>query len=141
VSLSDGWDSLLDDGDREIEIVYDWEKNIFYWADWSSQGRPKISCTDMISPTNQPRKDPYHVFSLSPHSPQFQKVGRGRPSLSLWRRPWANNNKDTEPYKSTFLLFFKIDLLTEFAALCLTDFIACMDIHSLIGWYCLGGGG
>jgi hypothetical protein len=31
-ALSAGWPSLLDDGDREIEIVYDREKNILYWA-------------------------------------------------------------------------------------------------------------
>ncbi len=30
-------------------------------------------------------------------------------------------------------LFFKIDLLTEFAALCLTDFIDWRSIHSLVG--------
>ncbi len=40
------------------------------------------------------------------------------------------NYKDTEPYKSAFL---KIDLLTEFAALCLTDFIDWRYIHSLFG--------
>jgi hypothetical protein len=40
------------------------------------------------------------------------------------------NYKDTEPYMS---LFFKIDLLTEFAALCLTDFIDWRYIHSLVG--------
>ncbi len=32
-------------------------------------------------------------------------------------------------------LFLKSDLLTEFAALCLTDFIDWRYIHSLIGWY------
>jgi hypothetical protein len=41
------------------------------------------------------------------------------------------NYKDTEPYN---FLFFKIDLLTDFSALCLTDFIDWRYI-SLIGWY------
>jgi len=36
------------------------------------------------------------------------------------------------PYP-TCRLFFKIDLLTEFAALCLTDFIDWRYIHSLVG--------
>jgi hypothetical protein len=35
-ALSAGWPSLLDDGDRLFEIVYDREKNILYWADWIS---------------------------------------------------------------------------------------------------------
>jgi hypothetical protein len=34
------------------------------------------------------------------------------------------NCKDTKPYMS---LFFKIDLLTDFAALCLADFIDLID--------------
>jgi hypothetical protein len=40
------------------------------------------------------------------------------------------NYKDTEPYMSAF---FKIDLLTELAALCLTDFIDWRYIYSLVG--------
>ncbi len=39
------------------------------------------------------------------------------------------NYKDTKPYMSAFL---KIDLLTDFAALCLTDFIDWRYIHSLV---------
>ncbi len=27
----------------------------------------------MKSPTNQPKKDPFHLYSLSPHLPQFQQ--------------------------------------------------------------------
>ncbi len=64
--------SLLGDGVKRIELVYGEEKNILYWADLSNQGRTKISCTDMTSPTNQPRKDLFHLYSLSPQSPQFQ---------------------------------------------------------------------
>ncbi len=40
------------------------------------------------------------------------------------------NYKDTKPFMSAFL---KIDLLTDFAALCLTDFID--EIHSLSGLF------
>jgi hypothetical protein len=44
-----------------------------YWADQSFQWRIKVSCTGTTSPTNQPRKDPFHLYALSPHSPQFQQ--------------------------------------------------------------------
>ncbi len=39
------------------------------------------------------------------------------------------NYKDTKPYMQAF----KIDLLTDFAALCLTDFIDWKYIHSVVG--------
>ena len=39
------------------------------------------------------------------------------------------NYKDTKPYMSAFL---KIDLLTHFATLCLTDFIDWRYIHSVV---------
>jgi hypothetical protein len=65
--------SLLGDGDKGIEKVYGEEKNILYWADESSQGRTKISCTGTTSPTNQPSKGPFHLYSLNTHSPQFQQ--------------------------------------------------------------------
>jgi hypothetical protein len=39
------------------------------------------------------------------------------------------NYKDTKPYISAFL---KIDLLTDFVALCLTDFIDWRYIHSVV---------
>ncbi len=37
------------------------------------QGRTKISCTDTTTPTNQPRKNPFNLYSLSPHSLKFQQ--------------------------------------------------------------------
>ncbi len=58
---------------RLLEIVYGEEKNILYWADQSSQGRIGVSCTGTTSQMNQPRKDPFHLYSLNPHSPQFQQ--------------------------------------------------------------------
>jgi hypothetical protein len=39
------------------------------------------------------------------------------------------NYKDTKPYMSAFL---KIDLLTDFTAFCLTDFIDWRYIHSVV---------
>ncbi len=30
---------------------------------------------------NQPRKDPFHMYSKSPHLPQFQEVSKGHPFL------------------------------------------------------------
>ncbi len=48
----------------------------------SSQGRTKISCTGRKSPTYQPRKDPFHFYSMSPHLLN-QSVGT-TPLLSLW---------------------------------------------------------
>ncbi len=49
----------------------------------NSQGRKKISCTGMTSQTNQSRKAPYQMFSLSPYLPQFQNPVRPI-SLSLY---------------------------------------------------------
>ncbi len=44
----------------------------------------KIFCTRPTRPTNQqPRKDPFQLYSLSPHSPQFQQ-GPPLSSLSGW---------------------------------------------------------
>ncbi len=50
-----------------------------------SQGRTKISCTCTTILTNQPRKprkDHCRLYSLSPHSPQFQQSARATPPLS-----------------------------------------------------------
>ncbi len=41
------------------------------------------------------------------------------------------NYKDTKPY-TVCRLYFKIDLLTDIAALCLTDFIDWRYIHSVV---------
>jgi hypothetical protein len=60
-------------GPKEMKIVHGEEKNILYWAEKISQGRTKISCTSTTSPANQSRKDPLHLYSLNPHSPQYQQ--------------------------------------------------------------------
>jgi hypothetical protein len=43
----------------------------------------KISCTSTPSPTNQPSNDPFHLYSLSPHSPQFQQSAGDTPLSGL----------------------------------------------------------
>ncbi len=63
-----------------------WGK-FFFLADQSSLGLIKVPCTDTTSPTNHPRKDPFHMYSLSPHSPQFQQSAGSIPLWSLWYRP------------------------------------------------------
>jgi hypothetical protein len=75
--------SLLGDRDKGIVIVYGEETNILYWADKISQGRTKFLCTCTASPTNQPRKDSFHLYSLSPHSPQFQQSAGATTFYSL----------------------------------------------------------
>ncbi len=48
---------LLGDGDKRIEILYGEEKNILYWADWSSQAQNKnpLYRHDKL---NEPSKEP-----------------------------------------------------------------------------------
>jgi hypothetical protein len=65
-------------GTKGIEKVYGEEKNILYWAYYSSLVNTKISCIGTTSPTNQPRK-PFHLSSLSPHSTQFQQLAGATP--------------------------------------------------------------
>jgi hypothetical protein len=65
--------SLLGDGDKEIEKVYGEEKIFCTGPTRTAKSEQKISCTGTASPTNQPRKDRFHLYSLSPHSPQFQQ--------------------------------------------------------------------
>ncbi len=70
------------------QMVYGEEKNIFYWADHSSQGGIKVFCTGTTSPTNQPRKDPFHLYSLSPHySPKFHQSAGAIHLRSLRQSP------------------------------------------------------
>jgi hypothetical protein len=71
------------------------EKITLYWADQSSQGRIKISCTDRTSPTNQPRKDPIHLYFISPNLPLFQWSAWVTPLWSLSLRQ-ENTHSDTD---------------------------------------------
>ncbi len=60
--------SLLGDVDKGIEKVYGEETSILYCMDRleHTKAETKISCTNTTSPTNQPRKDPIHLYSLNP---------------------------------------------------------------------------
>jgi hypothetical protein len=60
VTRHDCLPSLLNDGDKLIEIVYEYggDKTILYWTNEASQGRTKFSCTGIKRPTNQPRNVP-----------------------------------------------------------------------------------
>jgi hypothetical protein len=72
---------------------------------------------------------------LAPCPPQINIIYSGKsrvfpPTTDLNTSPFGRMNyKDTKPYMSAFL---KIDLLTDFAALCLTDFIDWRYIHSVV---------
>ncbi len=35
---------------------------------WAAKAGQKISCTGTACPMNQPMKEPFHMYSLSPHS-------------------------------------------------------------------------
>jgi hypothetical protein len=70
-------------GPHKKNLVCGEEKNILFRADYSSQSRIKISCTSTKSPTNQPRKDPFHLYSISPNLPQFQQSAGATPLWSL----------------------------------------------------------
>ncbi len=54
--------------------------NILYWAGQINQGRTKNYCTGTSSPTNKPRKDPFHVY---PKSPQLEQSACKLPSCRL----------------------------------------------------------
>jgi hypothetical protein len=79
--------SLLGDRDKGIEIVYGEEKSILYWAYYRAvKNAEQNSCVPFTaSPTNQPRKDSFLLYSLSPHDlPQFQQSAGSTPLWSLW---------------------------------------------------------
>ncbi len=78
-------DCLLCDGDKWIEnSVWRWKKNILYWARLEKQRQDKnlLYRHDKLK-TNQPRKDPFHLNSLGPHSAQFQQSAGATPHYSL----------------------------------------------------------
>ncbi len=82
--------SLLQDGDKSIMKKWPVKKKLFCIG----QGRSKISCTGITSPTNQPRKDPCQMYSLSPHIIGLQIRYDPRPlSLSIWMHPSLNIKK------------------------------------------------
>jgi hypothetical protein len=73
---------LLGDGDKGSQIVYDEEKNILYWANWSSQDRKNISCNGTKSPTKETTKEgPLSYVLLETPIASVSTVSRGHPSL------------------------------------------------------------
>jgi hypothetical protein len=84
--------SLLGDGDKGIEIVYGEEKNYFVLGRLEQPRQNKISFTVMTSPTNQLRMDPFHSYSLSPHTPLFQQSAGATPFYSLSAPTFPNRH-------------------------------------------------
>jgi hypothetical protein len=76
------------DRDKGIEIVYYEEKLVFTGSTGAAKAEQKFLLPARVttSLTNLPRKDPFHLSSLSPHSPSVSTVSRGHPlsSLSVW---------------------------------------------------------
>jgi hypothetical protein len=62
--------SMLYDGVKETEKVSGGEE-IFCTRPIRAAKAEEKSPTGRTSPTNQPRQDPFHLYSLSPHSPFF----------------------------------------------------------------------
>ncbi len=74
--------SLLGNGDKGIEKVYSEEKNfVIKRLDQPRQNKNLLYRHD--KPKNQPRKNPSHMYSLSPHQPQFQQSAGATLSVSL----------------------------------------------------------
>jgi hypothetical protein len=75
--------SLLGEGDKGIEIVHGEEKNILYWAGAAKAEQKSLVPARQAPRTNQER-NPFHLFSLSPHSPKFQQSAGDTPFWSPW---------------------------------------------------------
>ncbi len=121
-------DCLLRHGDKWIEIV---EKNFLLGRlEKPSQDKNLLYRHDKLN-TNQPRKDPFHLNSLGPHSAQFQQsVGAtphyslSVPSTSLRRSSrWAWGLRKEKGEKNLYfrfklcakkLSFFLVDKLSSF---------------------------
>ncbi len=63
------------------------ENIILYWADKSSQGRTKVYCTGITSPTIQPRKDPFQMYFPICHSLNSQQCHPSLVSLMTTYNP------------------------------------------------------
>jgi hypothetical protein len=65
--------SLLGDGDKEIEILYGEEKILCTGPTTAAKAQQKTLVTERQDKIMQPRKYPFHLYSLSSHSAQFQQ--------------------------------------------------------------------
>ncbi len=72
--------SLLGDGDKCIEIVYGEEKIFYTGPTRADKTEQKFSSTGTTGPTNKPKKDPFHLYCLSPFT-SVSTVSKGQPSL------------------------------------------------------------
>jgi hypothetical protein len=75
--------SLLGGADIGIEIVHGEEINICTGPTRAAKAEQKSPVTGTTSQTDQPRKDPFHLSSLSPNSPRFQQSAVVTPLESL----------------------------------------------------------
>jgi hypothetical protein len=71
----------------------------------------------------------FNWLGIFKYASQWEARAGGRKNLPNPADHGRMNYKDTKPYMSAFL---KIDLLTDFAALCLTDFVDWRYIHSVV---------
>jgi hypothetical protein len=74
--------SLLDVGDKGFEIVYGEEKIFCTGSTRAAKAEQKSAGT--TSPTNKPKIGRFHLYSMSPHSPQFQQSAGATLLYSLW---------------------------------------------------------
>ncbi len=71
--------SLLGGGYKLVEIVYGEGKKLVLGRLEQARQDQNVLYTGTISPTNQPRKDPLHLYSMSPHLSQLQQSAGATP--------------------------------------------------------------
>ncbi len=85
--------NLVKGPEAEFMTVQSWEfsdlRVLFPMFTLQTSFKPKqISCNGTTSPMNQlSRNDHFHMYSISPHLPQFPAVSRTTPLWSLWTCP------------------------------------------------------
>ncbi len=72
---------LLDDGDKVMEIVYGEEKIFCTGPNRTAETEQKSHVSARQDKPNEPTReeDPFHLSSLSPHSPRFQQSAGATP--------------------------------------------------------------
>ncbi len=73
-------------GTNKVKKCAVWKIIFCTWLTRATKAGKKIYCTGTTSPTNQPRKDTFHMCSKSPHLPQFQSSSQqlATPLWYLW---------------------------------------------------------